>query len=98
MKARVYDFDPSWDEPDGNDGNDYVLRDVRYIEGGIAFLENGLQSHTFRIVDDEERKICLTCKHKRYGDLAEAECWHPESGKGIIVPSDSCDKWEVEEK
>lgn len=40
------------------------------------------------------KKTCLTCKHKRYGDLAEAECTSGESKMGIIKPWTTCDFWE----
>lgn len=53
MEARVYDFDPSYDPPDGEDElGEYVVREVDYVRSdGHLMLKNGLDSHTFRLIE-----------------------------------------------
>jgi len=55
-KIKVYDFDRSYDVPDGEDNwGDYVIRDLDeiFLFDGFAMLKNGTHSHTWRYLDGE---------------------------------------------
>jgi hypothetical protein len=58
--AKIYDFDPAWDVPDGADNfGDYVVRAIDYVmPSGALMLRTGLQSRAFELVplaEAEER-------------------------------------------
>ena len=54
-QARIYDFDPSYDYPDGADKRgEFVIRDIDYKSSdGTLMLKNGLRSHTYKILHIE---------------------------------------------
>lgn len=63
MQAKVYDFDRSYDVPDGIDEKcDYVIRDVDYLsDDGTIVLKNGTRSHTCKLLKVNET-ICEICR------------------------------------
>ncbi len=53
-RAKVYDFDPNWDAPDGEDDHGpYIISEV--VDQGIfgdAVLKNGTLSFYYRLLED----------------------------------------------
>ena len=54
-QAKIYDFDPSYDCPDGTDEKgEFVIRDIDYKSSdGTLMLKNGLRSHTYKYIEKE---------------------------------------------
>ena len=63
MKAKIYDFNPSFDLPDGEDElSEYVIREADYIRtDGCLMLKCGQNSHTYRLIHDGEI-MCEVCR------------------------------------
>lgn len=74
MKAKVYDFDPSYDVEDGTDDKgDYVIRDIDYKSSdNTLMLKNGARSHTYRLLSAVET-ICEIC-NPELNPLCTKEC------------------------
>jgi|GEM_PF-3023591 len=76
MKARVYDYNPSWDFPDGNDiYGDYVLRDIDYKSSdNTLVLKNGIRSRSYKIFPCPTiETICEICEPE-LNPLCTFEC------------------------
>jgi len=56
MKAKIYDFDPLWDIPQGTDEtNTYVIREVdKILKDGSLILKNGTLSTSYCLLEEKE--------------------------------------------
>jgi len=55
MKAKIYDFDSSWDEPDGVDEtSEYVIREIdKVLKDGALILKNGTLSMSYCFLEEK---------------------------------------------
>jgi len=61
LKAKVYDFDPSWDDSEGEDDlGKYVIREVEviilpslYIKQPEICCQGGNRSQTFKLIEQQ---------------------------------------------
>ena len=61
IKAKVYDFDPTWDDPEGEDDQgEYVIRQVEtiilpslYVKQPEVGCRGGHRSQTFKLIEQQ---------------------------------------------